>query len=128
MVIPCSFSTLSYFGDDTICHSQDLSQKAVKHREKVCKGETECSSSVLTDQREESRLPLFPDCDLPVQHNFFREYVEIFRAYAARKWSIHAHFAYALSLKPTTCSHCMTSRSLCMLELSHEVRESRRML
>lgn len=32
---------------------------------------------------------------------FFRASVEIFRAYAARNWSIQAHFAYALTLKPT---------------------------
>lgn len=30
-----------------------------------------------------------------------RGYIEIFRAYAVRKWSIQAHFAYALTLKPT---------------------------
>jgi len=32
---------------------------------------------------------------------FVRRYIEIFRAYVARKWSIQAWFAYALTLKPT---------------------------
>ena len=30
-----------------------------------------------------------------------RGYLEIFRAYSARKLSVQAHFAYALTLKPT---------------------------
>jgi len=51
-----------------------------------------------------------------------RGYIEIFRAYVVRKWSIQAHFAYALTLKPTEVWIPIYARTAQTFQRNRELR------